>query len=178
MAIHLAIARPYAEAAFEYAKEQHDLPAWELFLNNAAATIDDLKLYSLLNAELLSVEQIKEVLTSILGTFLNDARRNFLRLIIQNKRTICLPEIAYEFSQLLTDYMQKSKVRLVTAVDASDTFKANLVAQLSKKIKKEVILHCEKDPSILGGAVIYINNKVIDGSLRGKLNRLLEFTLR
>jgi len=179
MAIHLtSIARPYAQAAFEYAKEQQDLAAWDSFLKNAAAAVSDAKLYALINNEALDKAELQQVLSGVLGSSLNDARTNFLRLLVQNKRVISLPDIASEFTALVAAFMQKSNVRVVTAVDANELFKANLTKQLSQKLKREIVLHCEKDSSILGGAVIYIDNKVIDGSLRGKLNRLLEFTLR
>lgn len=179
MATYLAsIARPYAQAAFQYAKEHSDFTEWKVFLENAASIISDKQVAQLIATDALNKDQLNELLLNILKPSLNEARANFLRLVMQKKRAIFLPDIAALFETLLAAYMKKSNVRLVTAVDASDAFKANLSKHLSQKLNQDIVLHTEKDPSILGGAVIYLDNKVIDGSLRGKLNRLLEFTLR
>lgn len=179
MATYLArIARPYAQAAFQYANEKSDFAEWKVFLDNAASIVTDPKMSRLMRTDALNREQVRDLFNEILKPSLNEARANFLRLVIQNKRVIFFPDIAAHFETLLSAFMKKSNVRLVTAVDAQEAFKVKLAAHLSHKLNKEIVLQCEKDPSILGGAVIYVDNKVIDGSLRGKLNRLLEFTLR
>lgn len=179
MATHFAnIARPYAQAAFQYAKEQSDFSAWRVFLETAALVIEDTTLYPLIASYALNKEELNTLFFGVLNTSINEARGNFLRLILQNQRFIILPDIAAEFERLFAAFMKKANVRVITAIQASDAFKASLTKQLSLTLKQEIELHCEKDPTILGGAVIYVNNKVIDGSLRGKLNRLLEFTLR
>jgi len=69
-------------------------------------------------------------------------------------------------------------VRVITAVQVEDAFKQRLAASLSKRVNRDVTLHCEVNPAILGGAIIHIGDRVIDGSVRGKLTRLLEFSLR
>lgn len=179
MATHLeSIARPYAQAAFQYANEHSMLAEWKVFLDNAAEVVRNPEMYRLLSSEVLKKDEISDLFHSILKDSLNEARTNFLRLLVQNKRVIFFPEIAAVFEKLYAAFMRKANVRLVTAVDASEAFKTNLTTHLSRKLNQEIALQCEIDPSILGGAVIHIDNKIIDGSLRGKLNRLLEFTLR
>lgn len=179
MATYLSsIARPYAQAAFEFAKEAAVLPEWKAFLDNAAAAVSDPAFASLMTAERLSKEEVHDVLFSILKPSLDEKRTNFLHLVIQNKRIMQLPDMAALFDVFLSTFMKKLNVRLITAVDASEQFKEKLQTHLSHKLKQEIVLDCEKDPSILGGAIISMDNQVIDGSLRNKLNRLLEFTLR
>ena len=56
-----------------------------------------------------------------------------------------------------------------------EDFRQKLTQALTKRIQREVTLQCEIDPAILGGAIIHIGDRVIDGSIRGKLTRLLEF---
>ena len=69
-------------------------------------------------------------------------------------------------------------MRVVTAIGVQDDFKAKLTKALSARIERDVTLECEIDPAILGGAIIHVGDRVIDGSIRGKLTRLLEFSLR
>ena len=69
-------------------------------------------------------------------------------------------------------------MRVITAIDTDNQFKQILTEALTKRIQHQVTLECEVDPAILGGAIVHMGDRVIDGSIRGQLHRLLEFSLR
>lgn len=168
------IARPYALAAFEYAREKQQLPAWKAFLNAAAITARDKAAHQLLkNPEVLS-ETLFDLFQDVLASTLDSERRNFLMLLAQNKRLLALPEISAQFDSYYAALEKTSHVRVVTAVEIQDDFRQKLAQGLSKRIQRDVTLQCEVDPTILGGAIIHLGDNVIDGSVRGKLNRLRE----
>ncbi len=172
------IARPYALAAFDYARDQQQLPPWKIFLEAAATAAEQSDLAKLLANPQISAEKLLVLFCDVLASLLDTERKNFLKLLAQNNRLLLLPEIAWLFNDYYAALEKISTVRVITAMEAQEEFKKELAAALTKRIQHEVTLQCEVDPSLLGGAVVHIGDKVIDGSIRGKLTRLLEFSLR
>jgi len=169
-----SIARPYALAAFEYAKDNQCLPDWKSFLETAAYVTEQPSLASLLvNTEVTSA-QILSLYEEVLSSQLDDERRNFLLLVAQHKRFNVFREISNRFNEYNDELQKSSHIRLVTAVPAPQDFQDSLALALKKRLHHEVTLDCEVDQSIVAGAIVYIGDHAIDGSIRGKLNRLLE----
>ncbi len=83
-----------------------------------------------------------------------------------------LPEIHTVFNTYVAALDKISHVRLVTAIDINEETRQKFTTALTKRIKRDVALECSVDPSIIDGAIIYIGDCVIDGSIRGKLSRL------
>lgn len=172
------IARPYAQAAFEFARDKQQLPEWKIFLMSAAMITRQPLVARLLDNPETQVGQVIELFTDILKPSLDESRKNFLHLLAQNRRLNVLPEIHNVYAAFVAALEKISNVRVVTAIDIDDAYRDKLIKALSKRIQRDVKLHCEVDPTILGGAVIHMGDHVIDGSIRGKLTRLLEFSLR
>ena len=178
MAALTHIARPYALAAFDAAREKNQLVEWTAFLQAAVQIArDPVVIRIAANPETLPT-QLHAIFNNVLTKLLTTEQDNFLRLLAQNRRLLVLPEIANGFNACCEQLEKISKVRVITAVTATAEFQKKLAAALTKRIKRDVTLHCEIDPSILGGAVIHMGDNVIDGSIRGKLTRLLEYSLR
>jgi F-type H+-transporting ATPase subunit delta len=172
-----SIARPYALAAFDCARDQQQLSEWKDFLESASLLIQQKDVARLLaNPELSSAKLfdfIHDILALQSHPSLNKERKNFLSVLAQNKRMNVLPDIADTFNAYYAALEKITKIRLVTAIAAQEEFKQQLVNVLTKRIQSKITLDCEIDPSILGGAIVHIGDKVIDGSIRGKLTRLL-----
>ncbi len=168
-----SIARPYALAAFECAREKNQLSAWKDFLVSASFCAKQPAIVRLLaNPEVLPAN-LFDIFHDVLANQLNAERKNFLLLLSQNKRFNILPEISEKFNAFYAALEKISQIRVVTAVEAQDDFRQILTAALTKRIQSKITLNCEVDPSIIGGAIIHIGDRVIDGSIRGKLTRLL-----
>lgn len=172
------IARPYALAAFQCAHKEERLQTWKAFLDAASYMAEDKSIVRLLaNPEILS-SQLFELFAGVLSSQLDTEQKNFLHLLAQNKRLAALPEIKEAFNAYYAQLEKISHIRVVTAVEPKEDFRQKIMGALSKRIKRDVTLQYEINPSILGGAIIHIGDNVIDGSIRGKLTRLLEFSLR
>jgi F-type H+-transporting ATPase subunit delta len=174
MANLASIARPYALAAFESARDSQQLPAWKDFLEAAAFLASQPAVLKLINNPGVSSEKLFDLFHEILAAQLNTERKNFLLLLTENKRLNVLPDMADAFNAYYAALEKISKVRLITAIEAEQTFQQKLSQALAKRIQHDVMLQCEIDPSLIGGAIIHIGDRVIDGSVRGKLTRLLE----
>lgn len=168
-----SIARPYALAAFEYARDKQELPAWKDFLKSASFLVQQPAVVGVIADPEFSSEKIFDFMHEILAPELNKERKNFLLLLTQNKRLNALPEVADTFNTLYAALEKISNVRVITAIPAQEDFRQQLSQALTKRIQREVTLDCEVDPSIIGGAIVHIGDRVIDGSIRGKLTRLL-----
>ncbi|OGT58276.1 MAG: ATP synthase F1 subunit delta [Gammaproteobacteria bacterium RIFCSPHIGHO2_12_FULL_42_10] len=176
MAHLLHIARPYARAAFWCAKEKSQLKEWKAFLEAANVIVQTPAVLSLLNNPKAPIAKLKQLFTDVLKPTLNTQRENFLSLLALRKRFILLPDILKAFQAYAAQLEKESTVRIVTAVPTKETFNQKLVEALQHKLNRQVQLKHEINPAILGGALIYIGDRVIDGSVRGELARLLEFT--
>lgn len=173
-----SVARPYALAAFEAAYDAKELPQWKTFLDVASRIAKDKTLLRVLHNPEVRTENLFELFSDILKPYSDEKRLNFLRLLAKNRRLAVLSDISQLFNAYVAELEKISNVRVVTANEIDEAYKQKLQAALTKRIKRDVTLHCEIDPKIIGGAVIHIGDSVIDGSIRGKLTRLLEFSLR
>lgn len=167
-----SIARPYALAAFEYARTAEQLENWKVFLNTAADVAAAPAMQNVLDNPEIEIAKKTGLFKDVLKSMLDKERENFLSLLAQHNRFNVLPDIAEKFNHYLEALEEISKVRVVTAIKAQEDFNKKLAQVLSSHIKKEVTLENEVNEEILGGAVIHIGDRVIDGSLRGKLSRL------
>lgn len=178
MATLESIARPYARAAFNYARDNKQLLAWKNFLEAAACVAKDPVVIRILTTPEIAVIKVLDLFQGVLAKLLDGERKNFLLLLAQNNRLLVLPEISDLFNSYYSSLEKISKVRVVTAVAAQTDFQQKLAQALTKRLQHDVTLQCEIDPAIIGGAIIYMNDSVIDGSVRGQLTRLLDYSLR
>lgn len=172
MADLITIARPYALAAFDCARESQQLAAWEAFLQAAGMVTENTTVQRLLANPETSAAQLYELYSGVLATQLDDQRKNFLHILANNKRLNLLPQIHQSFNMYIAALENISKVRVVTAIELNETMKQKFTAALAKRIQRDVSLECKVDPSIIAGAIFYIGDSVIDDSVRGKLSRL------
>jgi len=95
-----------------------------------------------------------------------------LRLLTENGRLDFLPEIAVRFKELVAEAGNIAEVEIVSATALDERQQQRLAAALRTRLNREVRLHCAVDPALIGGAVVRSGDMLIDGSLRGKLERL------
>lgn len=168
------LARPYATAAFEYALEHNVLPFFDHVLKKAAMIVDDPVMKVFLSRPGISQNTFLEIFSDILSEDFNTPLQNFLRILAENHRLPLLPDISELFHGFYEEHQKQSTVFVTSAKDLDKKYYDSLTQRLSKRLQRKVSLVCDTDPSLLGGAIIRAGDLVIDGSIRGKLNRLLE----
>jgi F-type H+-transporting ATPase subunit delta len=166
------LARPYARAAFEYARDNGQLSLWAEQLATAAAVAADNSLKIALNDPSLTAEQQAKTLCDVCGDALGAEARNFVAVLAANKRLALLPEIYSLFAQYKADQEKTVDVEVVSAFDLADETRDKLVAVLGKKLERQVEVRTSTDKGLLGGVLIRAGDLVIDGSIRGRLNKL------
>lgn len=174
MAELATLARPYAKAAFEVAADANKFADWSIFLGNAATAASEGAVDTLLSDPSQSGSQLAELFIDITGSESFVPGKNFLSVLAKNKRLALLPVIAEQFEKLKAEKEQSIDVEIITALEISDDTQATLVSALSKKFNRDINISNSVDKELIGGAIIRAGDLVIDGSVRGKLEKLAE----
>jgi F-type H+-transporting ATPase subunit delta len=174
MAELTTIARPYAKAAFVFAKEHDALEQWEKMLGLAAAVAGDASMRAYLDQPELDDATKVSAVAEVCGDELDESARNFVAQLTQNKRLPLLPIILQLFHELLAEQQQFTDVEMISAFELDDAATDKLVAALKKRLGTEVNVTTSVDQSLIGGVLVRAGDTVIDGSVRGRLNRLAE----
>lgn len=171
MSNDVIIARPYARAAFEYAKS-HDLESWLAAIALLSEVANQAKIRSLLRDPTVTPAQRLSVIKEICAGMLDQAQENFLATLADNKRLFCLSEIFNLFHQFYDEYKKLKEVDVYTPYPMSESQKQHLIGTLEKKFNSSVLLREHIDHSLIGGALIRAGDQVIDGSVKGRLQSL------
>jgi F-type H+-transporting ATPase subunit delta len=172
MAEILTIARPYAHAAFLFADSHQALKEWSGMLEFLAVVAADPEMSELIENPRLTETQIAELFIGIGADRLDENCHNFIRLLAENRRLKLLPEIAALFEIQRRDAEKSIRAELITAFPVTAAQQAAVTAALKQRLGREIELECITDATLLGGAIIRAGDLVIDGSVRGKLERL------
>lgn len=172
MAETLTIARPYAQAVFLFANTRQALGVWSEMLELLAAIAANPDVAGLIDSPRLTETQRADLFIDLGGEHLDEKGRNFIRLLAENRRLNLLPEIAALYEIQRREAEKTVRAELVSAFPVSDAHKATVMEALKKRLGLEIELECSIDPALLGGAIIRAGDLVIDGSVRGKLERL------
>jgi F-type H+-transporting ATPase subunit delta len=158
------LARPYAKAAFEVARQESDLDSWSSMLGTSAAVAGQESVRAMLTDPSLSTERVAGAFIDILGESVGAKGQNFIRLLAENKRLV-----------LLKANQEKSvDVEITTAFEVSSEISDKLANALKDRLQREIRLATSVDKTLIGGAVIRAGDTVIDSSVRGKLKKLAE----
>jgi len=172
MADKITVARPYARAAFEEAKGHKVLGPWSHSLQRAAAVVKDPRVQNLLGNPSVTTAELAKLVIDLAGPELNEQGRNFVQTLAENRRLAYLPEISTLFDELKDEAEGVVDVTVTSAAALENSQRDALSAALQRRLKRQVRLHCETDPSLLGGAVLRAGDLVIDGSVRSRLDRI------
>jgi F-type H+-transporting ATPase subunit delta len=172
MAERTTTARPYAKAIFALARKGNTLAATSASLIRAAEVVADPRVHALLGSPHVTAAQLSEFVTGIVGAGLDEYGRNFITLLAQNRRLGFLPEIAALFEQMKAEVENAVDVEVISATALSSDQEGRYAAALQKKLGRTVRLHTKVDGTLLGGAVLKAGDLVIDGSIKGRLERL------
>jgi F-type H+-transporting ATPase subunit delta len=168
----LTIARPYALAAFGYAREANDVPAWSAMLGALAAAVSHPDLKPLIRHPRVSDAQLADILAEILSQLLDQKRSNFIRALLDAERLELAPEIAVLFERYKAAAEGFVEVRVESAYAISPSEQARIESAVSSRLGKECEVTAEVKPELIGGAIIRVGDSVIDISLRGRLRAL------
>jgi F-type H+-transporting ATPase subunit delta len=166
------IARPYAKAAFEEAKAGNQLGVWSDTLRTASVVVQDPRVQTLLGNPAVSNDDLAKLVSDLAGPQLNGQSRNFVQTLAENRRLPYLPEISALFDELKDEAEGVVDVTVTSAAPLDSGQREILASALQRRLKRQIRLHLQTDPSLIGGAVLRAGDLVIDGSVRSRLDRI------
>jgi F-type H+-transporting ATPase subunit delta len=172
MADKSTIARPYAKAAFEEARDHRRLGPWSQALRTAAAVVADPRVGSLLDNPRVTPQALAALVIGIAGPELDEEGRNFVGTLAENRRLALLPEISGLFDELKSEAEGIIEVTVTSAAPLDEAERRKLAQALERRLGRQVRMQCATDPALIGGAVLRAGDWMLDGSLRSQLNRI------
>ena len=172
MAERATIARPYAKAAFQHARDTNAFAQWSQGLQTLAEIVADPRVHELLGNPSVSGEDLAQFVMGVTGPALDEHGQNFFRTLAENHRLGYLPEISTLFDRYKDEAESVIDVTVTSATPIDAAQQQALSKALERKLKRSVRLHCETDPTLIGGAVLRAGDTVIDGSLLSRLKRI------
>jgi F-type H+-transporting ATPase subunit delta len=167
------VARPYARAAFEAATDAAALESWSRFLAAASAGTADERVAALIDNPRVSAAAMVDFLLELSAQGGQDEpERSLLQLLAENGRLALLPEIAAQYEQLRAEAEQQADVAVVAAQALLPQQTQALKSALEARLGRSVRLHETVDARLISGALVRYGDLVIDGSLRGRIERM------
>lgn len=168
------LARPYARAAFEFAKEHNTIDVWHDQLALISELMKQPLVVSTLADPRLTGDQRIEILEALCKGKLGVEQKRFLHLLSEYRRINALSEIYRLFDEHKAEFERIIEVRLTTATPIDETLQRRFSEALTKRLGRQVNLSNDVDPTIMGGAIVRAGDQVIDESVKGRLERLAE----
>ncbi|HEX6711306.1 MAG TPA: ATP synthase F1 subunit delta [Rubrobacter sp.] len=168
----------YAEALFEAARERDELEEVLSDLQEFVEALhesEELRLF--FYGGQIPERQKRRVLDG-LTEGMKTSTTNFLKVLVDNGREEILEEVLTRYEELVKEYLGRVEVEVTTAVELSDEQLDRLRERLGGVLEgREVILEANVDPDLIGGAVFRFGGRLMDGSIRGRLESLREVML-
>jgi F-type H+-transporting ATPase subunit delta len=172
MAELVTIARPYATACFNYAKQRGQLDAWSRMLGFLVAVQGDARVQRALADPNLTRARTEQVLIGLAGEQLDGAGRNLVSLLVRNDRLDALPAIRELFEALKAEQESLVEAQIESAFPLSDDQLRTVVQRLEARTRRKVKAQIQVVPELIGGMRVQIGDDVWDGSVRGQLESL------
>lgn len=170
MSDYATVARPYARAVFAYAEEHNRTDEWFEFLSmlNQVTVMSDV----LSSANCFTDEYKLDFLRKILDGHLDKNQENFIKLLLEYKRIEAVADIFEQYQEMYDELKKLGKAEVVSARKLSSADLDKVKNRLETKYDKKFEVVNTVDPSIIGGLILKIDDKVIDESISGKLGKL------
>jgi F-type H+-transporting ATPase subunit delta len=165
-------ARRYAEAAFQIAERDSTLEPWLKDLEAAATALGDGDVARLLANPAIPFDDRAEIVNQVLGKRVSEKARNLVLLLVRRGRSELLPRVASEYRRLYDRHEGIVEATVISATELGEDELAAIRSRIGELTSGKVEMTTTLDPSILGGVIIQLGDQLIDGSVRGRLERL------
>lgn len=169
------ISREYAMALFDLAQEQKCEKEYSEYLKEILSLFDDnTEYYDLLASYNIPYQERITLIDKALGGKYPEFIVSFMKLLCEKGRITLFSDCVNEYFELLKAKEKISDARIISVVELSEEEKTKIVNKLEKISGKKIVPHYEINSDILGGVLIYMDDTVIDGTLKNKLKNVKE----
>ena len=170
MAELATIARPYAEALFK--AQASDLAGTAAWLDELAAVAENPQLLQFADNPKVTDEQVFELISGVVRSTLPEAGKNFLRLVIENRRLGALSVVAQQYRALMNAQGGTADAVVHSAFPIEPAALADLSATLEKRFGRKLNVSVALDASLIGGIRVVVGDEVLDTSVKARLDQM------
>ena len=167
-----ASARRYAQAVFELALENRELEKWFDDLTLLSDSVSNQEFLDFLSQPRVTSEEKIRVVRDALGDSVGPLALNLMSLLATKNIAHILPGITDQYQELLDAQQGIERAEAVTAIPLDDDEQRRVTEMLSALSGRDVRLTARVDAEILGGMIIRIGDRVMDGSTRSRLQAM------
>ncbi len=172
MARRKSAARRYAEAAFEVAVRDDAVEAWRNELDTAAAVVAEERIGRALANPAIPLDTRIATAEATFGRLVGPKVLNLISLMLRRGRIQELPRLATEFRRLDDERQGVTRASVTSTLPLEPDEVRALEERLASATDRRVALDLKVDPSLLGGLVVRLGDRLVDGSVRSRLERL------
>ena len=170
------IAKPYAQAIFEIAGQSKSVSSWSDFLAAASVIMADKNTKAFIASPGKSKDQKFDLISALIGKItsreLSKQESAFINLILKNDRSSVISSIADAFESAVSNANKSKNFKVISAFELSEAEQKAIVEDLTSKHKTIVAVETEIDKTLKGGVIIKEGDKVIDTSIKAKVDAL------
>ncbi|MGP1930258.1 MAG: F0F1 ATP synthase subunit delta [Arsenophonus sp. ET-YP4-MAG3] len=167
------ITRPYAKAAFNFAVENQVIDKWQNMLSFIAKIADNQQINELFYSSI-SPKTLAKIFIIICDDQINEHVQNLIHIMAENRRLNVLSELTKQFIQLRAVLEKTININVISAIKLNKKQKFNIFMIIEKRLLSKVKLNYKIDKFLIAGIIIYAGDLVIDGSVRGYIERLTD----
>jgi F-type H+-transporting ATPase subunit delta len=173
MAEIATLARPYAEAVFQIAKEETSFDVWSENLDFLMQVIGDPFMIQVIKNPLVSKEELRHVLLDVCNEKISTGvGQNLIKLLLDNGRLDIIPQLVQQYEQLKAEHLGYVKVDIISTYTVESHQLQTIEAVLKERLGKAVDIVITVDRNLIGGWLVRIGDQVIDMSIKGRLQQL------
>jgi F-type H+-transporting ATPase subunit delta len=171
MAELTTIARPYAEALYQVAR-QGDVAVWGRQIEALAQVAQHPQVRQFADSPKVSEDQVVDLVTSAAQLPLESGVQNFLRTVVANGRLVALPAIAEQFHALVSAASGVSDAVIYSPYPIEPAPLAEVVSSLEKRFGRKLSASVVLEPELIGGIRVVVGDEVLDTSVKARLERM------
>lgn len=168
----LGAGRRYAEAAFELATRDGTVDAWQRELAFEAELARDARVARAVDSPAVAVAKRRKAVEQLLGRFVSRQALNLALLLTERGRFSILPSVSAEYDALVRQARGIVEATVTTPAPLNAQELAAIRTRVEQLAGTAVELGTQTDPSLMGGLTVKIGDRLIDASVRGRLERL------
>ncbi len=167
------VARNYAEALLELAVAEGEVELYAAQFDDLVRTIEaEADVRNFLETPRIEAAAKKRVLREVFEGVVAERLLRFLLIVIDKGRQRLLPQIADEFAELVNEHFDRLRVQVTVAQAPDEELEERLKDRLERLFEREVLPSYRVDPKLVGGVVIRVGDRIMDGSVRHRLHVL------
>jgi len=165
------VGRRYARAILDVAAREGDYDRWLQDLRALEEALAEPEMEAFLNNPNFTPASKLQVIAQLLPG-MSELEGNLVKLLIHRRRTEVLAAIRAELERLVDERRGLLRAEVTTAIDLDPVRAARVASRLADITGKQIVLEQRVDPSILGGIIVRMGDRLLDGSLAGRLQAL------